>query len=62
MIDRPLEMFLSLPGVSRLQNLPGMRAVLARPLDVNSVGRVAAEIAVHGSRQSILSENDIFNF
>lgn len=62
LVGKPLEMLLSLPGISNLKNIPGMRAVLARPLDVNTVGRVAADIAINGSKQSILSEDDIANF
>ena len=55
-------MFLSIPGLGQLKNLPGMRAIFARPLDVNTVGKVAAEIAIHGTRQSMLSEDDIGAF
>jgi len=55
-------MFLSIPGLNQLKSLPGMRAIFARPLDVNTVGKVAADIAIHGSRQSILSEDDISHF
>lgn len=57
--SRPLQSLLSLSGLNQLKNLPGMRAILAQPLDVETVGRVAADIAIHGSRQSILSEDDI---
>jgi hypothetical protein len=39
---RPLEAILSIPGADKLRELPGMRAVLAKPISVDCVGAVAA--------------------
>ena len=43
---RPLEAILSIPGMEKLRdNLPGMKAILARPLSVDCVASVAAAAA-----------------
>jgi len=46
LLGKPLEYFLSLPGAGSLQNLPGMKAIFALPLPVESVGLVAAAAAM----------------
>lgn len=44
-LGKPLQTVLTLPGFSELQNLPGMKAVLAPPVSVEDVGTVAAAAA-----------------
>jgi len=45
-ICRPLERLLSIPGADSLRNtIPGMQAVLAPPVSVDTVGLVAAKAA-----------------
>ena len=62
-------MLLSLRGAELLQRLPGMRAVLSRPLDFQTAGAVAANLAIRGlplavhlNKKNILSEEDIRSY
>ena len=67
-IIRPLEWVLSLPYANQLKYIPGLRAALSRPLNVETVGDVIAHIAVnHSNLQSppwkvngILNVDDIY--
>lgn len=45
-VGKPLAALLSLPGFDRLQDLPGMRAVLCPPVSVAHVAAVAAAAAM----------------
>ena len=63
---RPLDFFLGLPLLSQLKHLPGMRALLARPIDVNALGKVAAFLALSPTEDikmvqpgNVLSEEDM---
>ena len=63
----PLEQVLTFPGINQMRNIiPGMRAILARPVSVDKVGSVAARIALThnniGLSKQILSEDDIANY
>lgn len=46
LVGRPLAALLSLPGLNRLQDLPGMKAVLCAPVSVEHVAAVAAAAAM----------------
>jgi uncharacterized protein YbjT (DUF2867 family) len=62
LIGRPLQFVLDLPGFNRLQHLPGMKAVLAPPVDVEDVGAVAAAAALGelpSETESVLTVADI---
>jgi hypothetical protein len=43
---RPLEAILSIPGADKLRKIPGMQAVLAKPISVDCVAAVAAAAAL----------------